>query len=380
MSSILLHAWTLHKKDNQYYMPYTHWIYLKEIVKYYDKVCLLSPVNLNLKDETKFESVSMFKNVRIYELPYTEGYIQAIKHFFTYVDAYKTLSKEYDKVYARYPIPFGWLQASFFKNKKRIIHFVGDPTDTIINNPNLSPLKKKIYTTFFKPEHLMFMKASKHATVFTNGFHLTERLKKYDIKALPLVSSTLNDEDFFFEEKKINQLSPKLIYLGYLRKAKGLDTLITSFKFLQENIPNASLTIVGHGEMEEELKVMIDNQNIKNVIFKGHIDNRKELNSILRSNDIFAFASLSEGSPRVILEAMANGLAVVSTPVGSLPTTFTDGKEILFADFNNPKMFVDKYLQIINNNNTYNNIRRSSFQKVSNYKIENFLKSIFYEA
>ena len=36
MSSILIQAWTVHKTVDGYYIPYTHWIYLKEIEKYYN--------------------------------------------------------------------------------------------------------------------------------------------------------------------------------------------------------------------------------------------------------------------------------------------------------------------------------------------------------
>src|SRR5690606_1462405 len=116
--SILIHAWTLHKKNNKYYIPFTHWVYLNEIVKYYDKVCLLSPVNPNLVNEKAFEKVDVFNNVEVYELPYSEGYIDAVKYFFKYKQAYKELSKQYDVVYARYPIPFGWLQKDYFKTQK----------------------------------------------------------------------------------------------------------------------------------------------------------------------------------------------------------------------------------------------------------------------
>ena len=137
MKSILIHAWTLHKKNNEYYIPYTHWVYLNEIVKYYDKVCLLSPVNQNLKNEKSYEAINVFNNIEVYELPYSKGYIDAIKHFFKYTEAYKVLSPKFDVVYARYPLPFGWLQKYYFKSKKKIIHFVGDPVDTIINNPNI---------------------------------------------------------------------------------------------------------------------------------------------------------------------------------------------------------------------------------------------------
>lgn len=381
MKSILVHAWTLHKKENKYYIPYTHWVYLQEIVKYYDKVCLLSPVNKSLQDESQYESVSVFENVVVYELPFSEGYIDAVKYFFSYKKAYKELASQYDEVYARYPIPFGWLQQKYFRNKKKIIHFVGDPIDTIVNNPNLSSLKKKLYTTFFKPENYMFTKACKQAKVYTNGFHIAERLKKKGINATPLVSSTLNKNDFYFDnDKQIDTKSPKIIYVGYLRKAKGVETVVNSFALLQKEKPNASLTIVGHGESEDLLKNIVKEKKIKNVLFTGHVDNRDKLNELLKSHDIFCFASLSEGSPRVILEAMANGLAIVSTPVGSLPHTFVDKEDILFANFNDSEDFKNKLLTIFSDKIHYDKIRNNSFKKVATFTIDNFIKKIFYEA
>lgn len=375
---ILIHAWNIHKIDNSYYLPYTHWIYLNEVVKYYDKIWLICPTGSDLDKQFSYKDISCFDNVEVYELPYAEKYIDSIKYFFHYISAYKSLSKICDVAYSRYPAPFGWLQKYFFKNKVRIIHFVGDPLDTINNNPNISRIKKRVYNLFFKPEHFLFIQACKKALVYTNGNHIVERLQKEGIKATPLISSTLNNDDFFFEDKEIRVNQPNFIYVGYLRKAKGIETVLRAFALLQKDKPLARLTIVGNGELEEQLKHMVTDEQIKHVTFLGHIDNRKELNHLLRSHDIFCFASLSEGSPRVILEAMANGLAVVSTPVGSLPTTFKDGEDILFANFNDAENFKTQLINISSNQNMFTSIRRHSFNKVSEYKIENFLKTIFY--
>jgi len=380
MSSILIQAWTVHKSGDEYYLTYTHWIYLKEIVKYYDNICLLSPIKIHkslIKEE--MVPINFFTNVTVKELPYSNSYISAVKYFFKYLSAYKNLNK-FDVSYARYPIPFGWLQKIYMKKSKRIIHFVGDPIDTIKKNPNLSSLKKIFLIFLFIPEFLMYMWACKKALVYTNGFPLAKKLKKYGVEATPIISSTLKAEDFHFDKfKKIDIERPKIVYVGYLRKAKGVDTVINSFCYLQKNYPNAELTIVGSGESEQELKEIIRANPIKNVQFLGHIDSREKLNTILRTHDIFCFASLSEGSPRVILEAMANGINVVSTPVGSLPTIFKHNENILFADFNNATVFSDQMINLISNENNAFLLRKNAFEKVKNYKIENFLKEIFYE-
>lgn len=380
MRSVLLHAWTVRYDDDKYYLPYTHWVYLNEIVKYYDQVSLFSPVtmSLNAKDEG-FICLTEFTNVVVIPLPPSTGYINSIKHFFSYLKIYRDL-ESFDVTYARYPVPFGWLQKFYCKNSLRIIHFVGDPMDAAENNPNFSQIKKILLTTFFKPEHAMYIWACKSAKVYTNGFHLADKLKKQGITATPLISSTLNADDFYFEENKsITYDSPKLLYIGYLRKAKGVETIIKSFRLLKEKYPKAFLTIVGSGEFEKELRGMVKDFQLSNVSFMGHVDDRIRLNEIIRTHDIFCFASLSEGSPRVILEAMANGINVVSTPVGSLPGVFTDSEDILFADFNNEEMFFEKISLLINDNKLLNSLRCNAFNKVKKYTIESFIKIIFDE-
>ena len=176
---------------------------------------------------------------------------------------------------------------------------------------------------------------------------IKEKLSKQNIHSIPLISSTLNDNDFYFDKKIINPAKPRLIYVGYLRKTKGVETIIKTFILLKKEYPEAELTIVGTGELECFLQDIIKKSGIDNITFTGHIDDRNNLNKLLRRNDIFCFGSLSEGSPRVVLEAMANGLVVVSTPVGSLPNTFIDGQEILFADFNNEQKFCEKIISLI---------------------------------
>ncbi|CAM3389158.1 glycosyltransferase family 4 protein [Aequorivita lipolytica] len=379
--SILIHAWSIHYDGLSHYLPYTHWVYLNEIVNYYNKVSLLSPVisNSNASKES-LVSIKDFHNVSVVPLPASTSYVNTIKHFLSYLKIYRRLTN-YHTAYARYPVPFGWLQKLFLKDSNRIIHFVGDPIDAAKNNPNFSVLKKTLLTTFFRPEHSMYLWACKGAKVYTNGYHLAERLEKQGISAIPLISSTLNEDDFFFNDNKvIDSQKPKLLYLGYLRKAKGVETVINAYKKLKEKCPNASLTIVGSGEFEVQLKKIVSDYKLTNVRFLGHVDNRLKLNEIIRDHDIFCFASLSEGSPRVILEAMANGINVVSTPVGSLPRVFKDDVEILFADFNDENQFFEKISRLLNDRELTNSLRLNAFNKVKNFTIESFIKKIFYEA
>lgn len=372
---LLIHTWTAYRKGSDYYLPYMHWVYLKEIQKYFSKVYIIVPVGLveDPKDLIPLE----FSNVEILAVPFYSSYKGAIKTFFHYLKRYYFLP-DVDVAYSRYPAPFGWLQKVFLKKKKRIIHYVGDPLDAAKHNPNFSSFKKFIMSTLFLPEDKLFQWACGGADVFTNGFHIAERLKKRNITAQPLISSTLVEKDFYFSEKDIDVKKPKIIYVGYLRTAKGVETIIKAFNRLLKDFPEAIFSIIGEGEFEAELKRMVVDFDIEDkVIFYGFIDDRCRLNSFLRSHDLFCFGSLSEGSPRVILEAMANSVNVLSTPVGSLPFVFNNNENIIFADFNDDYDFYTKMKSLLSNPKEMKRIKKQAFLKVKKFTIENFIKSIF---
>lgn len=379
MNSLMIHAWSVSRVGEKHYLPYTHWIYLKEIQQYFDKIYLLSPTRIlaNHGDQAEQGCINTFPNVSVIELPDSKGYIGAVKYFVHYVRAYRRF-RWVETFYSRYPIPFGWLQKVYGSKARRIIHFVGDPVDATLANPLLSKMKKRFLISAFTLEHKMYLWACKGAKVYTNGFIIANKLKFSKINAKPLISSTLEKGEFFINEnKKISPTKPRLIYLGYLRKAKGVETVIEAYRLLLLRYPGARLTLVGSGEFELNLKKLVEKYQLQGVSFIGHVDNRAQINTLLRNHDIFCFASLSEGSPRVILEAMANGINVISTPVGSLPKTFQNNEDIIYAAFNDPEKFCKGLVEVISNRKLANKLRHNAYKKVKDMTLHNFIKEIF---
>ena len=376
-TKVLIHAWKVYECNGKHYLQYTHLVYLKEIKKNFDEIHLLSPVE---KIETINNNLMLLNinYIKVLSLPNTSNYSGSIKYFIHYLIKYLSF-KNYSTYYSRYPVPFGWMQLLKRRGNK-IIHYVGDPVDVTKNNPSLSKLKKGLMLALFKPENYLYTVAGRRARVLTNGHHLADKLKSKGVNAIPLISSTLIDNDYYFEESKFRLInSPKLLYVGYLRKAKGVETVLKSFALIVQKYPEASLTIVGTGDFEKQLHDIVFKNNIPNVNFKGHIDKREQLNQIFRNHDIFCFASFSEGSPRVVLEAMANGIPVVSTPVGSLPKIFENEKTILFANFSNEHDFCNQYEKLLQDQKLYNSIRFNAFNKSKEFGLKRFIMKIFNE-
>lgn len=377
--NILIQAWKVYKCDGNYYIQYTHAIYLQSIQKIYTEIHLVAPTSI-----TELNNLSSFikldKNIKVHELPSSSSYLGAYRNFFSYLKLYRNLKHtNFDTVYSRFPSPFGWLQMFFFK-ESRIVHHVGDPIDTVLKNDNLNTLFKYTKVFFFIPEYLLFLISSYNAEkVVTNGHHIANKLKKFNVNANYLISTTLQEKDFFEKSDlySICDSSIKLLYVGYLRKAKGVDVLMKALSVLNTSYPGKfSLTIVGSGEELDTLKKLAIQLNVE-VTFTGHIDNRNELNNIMRNHDIFCFASLSEGSPRVILEAIANGLFVITTPVGSLPYIFKDNLDVLYFDYNDAVVLSNRIIQLVLNRKLQEKLRINSLNKVKDLTIDKFIGDAF---
>ncbi len=374
----LLTGWNLTRSGSKYYISGTHYTYLEFISTKYEKIYLLSSVSRVLNERNSKEIV--FSNIEVVELPYSGSFLKAQKSVIKYYKTIKSIAGKTDLFYCRVPDPFCWMPRLIF-HKRTVMHFVGDTIDATKYNEKWSWIKKKVMIAGYYPDYLLTILAAKKSTVYTNGFHIANRLKRYSINANPVVSSTISEKIFDDNLPDLNtQESPiRIIYVGYIRFAKGMNCLMHLCEKMQDSGFDYIFDIIGNGEMFDELKNFVKNNKLENkVILHGHVDDKTKLLQMIRSSQLFFFPSLSEGSPRVVIEAMSQGIPVVSTPVGSLPTTFEDKKEIRFFDFNDYEMAYDIIKSFLSERSSFEKMRDEAYKKVkNNYTIEAFLGKIF---
>ena len=374
----ILASWNLFYINNNYYIPNIHYLYLEYASNNFQKVYLICPVS---RGELKKDGDPIIlKNVEIIELPECDSYLKAMKHWNSYYKAIKSIINKVDFIYCRVPDPFSWMPALLFK-KKTIMHFVGDTIDATNHNEKWPLLKKKLMIAGYIPEYWLTLKAAQRSKVYTNGSHLKSKLAKHNIKATSVISSTVHSKDLHndFNSLPNNNNIITFSYIGYIRYAKGINCLLNFCKEMKEKNINYLFHIIGDGEMMDDAKRYIINEKLEdNIILHGHISNREEINKILRESDIFFFPSLSEGSPRVIIEAMAQGVPVMSTPVGSLPETFNDGETIRFFEMNDVEGAIRIVQDFSIDVNSFKEQRESAFRKVcENFTIEKFLSKVY---
>jgi glycosyltransferase involved in cell wall biosynthesis len=106
-------------------------------------------------------------------------------------------------------------------------------------------------------------------------------------------------------------------FVGALERVKGIDVLLDAWDRVIEAHPQASLLIAGEGSLHERW-------TRPGVELLGRVPT-EELVDVLDRSVCLVLPSRSEGTPRVILEAMARGRAVVASAVGAIPEMVEDG-------------------------------------------------------
>ena len=136
--------------------------------------------------------------------------------------------------------------------------------------------------------------------------------------------------------------SIKILFVGRLTHEKGINYAIEAIGELLENNISCELTICGSGPEEKSLQMMAKDLNLDiNINFIGNITSRRQIEAIYKSHDIFILPSISEGTPKVILEAMGYGLIVVATSVGGIPDIVEDGVNGFLVEPRNSKAITE---------------------------------------
>ncbi|CAM8365293.1 glycosyltransferase [Candidatus Methylopumilus planktonicus] len=175
-------------------------------------------------------------------------------------------------------------------------------------------------------------------------------LKQYGIKTpAEVVATGLDDSSFASVDGEYFRMShdiplarPMLLFVGRVAHEKNIGFLLEMHVELIKNHPDALLVITGEGPAEESIKHTIEKLGISNQVrMIGYLDRSHELIACYKAADIFVFASKSETQGLVLLEAMAQGTAVVAIAELGTKSILIEGEGVLIAkdDIND---FADK--------------------------------------
>jgi len=149
------------------------------------------------------------------------------------------------------------------------------------------------------------------------------------------------DRPAFREKFGIAQDRPMLLFVGRVAHEKNIDFLIKVVDQVRRQVEDVLFVIAGEGPARSSLEQEVRKRAMgENVRFIGYLDRHTELNHCYCAADIFIFSSRTETQGLVLLEAMAQGVPLVSTAELGTRDVLQDGAGVWIAqeelsDFSN---------------------------------------------
>lgn len=230
-----------------------------------------------------------------------------------------------------------------------------------------------------------------HSSMFSDYYDNTNKIERYIIKsAFSLVDRVVvlskawaEKISRFCEAERIKILfnsvpvniisydpwikqmkSPRIIlFLGDLLRRKGIYDLIDAIKLIPRKSPEIFVALCGTGEVEK-LEKILKNQGLdERCNIRGWVSGQ-EKEQLLNEAYLFVLPSYNEGLPMSILEAMARGTPVISTPVGGIPEVVENGVEGFLVEPGDIKALAEAMERLLTDENLWISMSKAARKKV----------------
>lgn len=296
-------------------------------LKHFDEMVIIARVTTDESILVTDSMIASCNGVNFIELPYYIGFRGYLKHRRSIKKKLFSTIQLDGCFICRLPGQIGGLVIDVVNKLggKYACEVVGNPWDVFakgsVNHP-LRPIIRRMSTQTLKKQ-LRGASAALYVTEHTlqDMYPVTEGVYKVG------VSDVIVKDERMAQSSKV--LTPKSSYrvisVGSLEQMyKAPDIVFQALKQTIEAGINCELVWLGDGKFKNEMMSLAEKLKIeKNVHLKGNVS-ADEVIKELRNSDLFLLVSRTEGLPRAVVEAMAQGLPCIGSRVGGIPELLSD--------------------------------------------------------
>ncbi len=197
----------------------------------------------------------------------------------------------------------------------------------VTSQHSLSPLSGKLSVLMTRHAHRFSDRVVAVSNAVRRYMIESEQIPSEQIVVIPNGVDTrrFQTSDSTATRKSLGLADEELVIgaAGRLTRVKGFDVLIEAVRQLRSQGTRARLLIAGEGPERQHLQELIDRSGLRDQA--RLLGLREDLATLYSVFDIFVLSSRREGSPSVVLEAMAAECPVVASSVGGVPEIIEDG-------------------------------------------------------
>ena len=234
---------------------------------------------------------------------------------------------------------------------------------------------KKLFP-LFRPSLIRVLEmARKIVLIGPNLLENSPTLQPYQHKCdvIPLAYSHVKGYDSRPTVRNLNQARPTILFVGKLRKYKGVEYLIRALQY----IPEVLLRVVGNGEELSNLRQLTNKLGIDSrVTFLENVPN-EHLPVEYKNANLFVLPSIdaSEAFGIVQAEAMSYGLPVINTDLpSSVPFVSLNGVTGITVPPGDPVALAAAIKRLCFNPIFYENCSRNALQRAKLFTEENMIE------
>ncbi|MEM3405626.1 MAG: glycosyltransferase family 4 protein [Candidatus Pacearchaeota archaeon] len=201
----------------------------------------------------------------------------------------------------------------------------------------------------------------KNVRIITVSYSSNEEIKKLFKKEAEIIYNGVNLNKYIPGKKAKN---PEIVFIGRLKKYKSVDILLKALSLLKKE--NLTTYILGSGDDEKRLKKITRELKLKNVIFKGFIDEEEKIKRLQKAW-IVINPSMIEGWSITNIEANACGTVVIGSNVNGIKDSIINNKTGLLFEYGNYKELAGKIKLLIENKKLRKKLEKNAIKWAKNF-------------